>query len=295
MHIPVLKKEVLEMLDPKANENFVDATFGEGGHAISILERTNPEGKLLALEVDPELFEKEKELEKKFFGRLILRNENFSNLKEIIEKENFKEISGVLFDFGISSWHFEESGRGFTFKRDEPLMMRYDNDLKKLTAADVLNNFSEKEIEKILRKYGQEKFSRKIAKEIVEQREKKKILTTFQLVEVVKRAIPSFEIRKRKIYFATKTFLALRIFVNEELENLKEGLKRSLEVMRKGGRVVVISFHSLEDKIVKNFFKEKEKEGLVKILTKKPVVPSNLEVLKNKRSRSAKLRAAIKK
>ncbi len=294
MHIPVLKREVLEILDPKPNQNFVDATFGEGGHAISILEKIAPNGKLLALEVDPELFKKGKKLEKKFLGRLILRNENFANLKNVVEKENFKEILGILFDLGISSWHLEESGRGFTFKRNEPLIMRYDKDTTKLTAIDVLNKFPEREIEKILKEFGQEKFAREIAREIARERKKEKILTTFQLVEIVKKALPISEIKKRKIHFATKVFLALRIFVNRELENLKEGLEQALEVVSKGGKILVISFHSLEDKIVKNFFKEKEKEKIVKILTKKPIVPSNLEILKNKRSRSAKLRAAIK-
>jgi 16S rRNA (cytosine1402-N4)-methyltransferase len=294
MHLPVLKKEVLEILDPKPNQNFVDATFGEGGHTIEILKRTKPKGKVLALEIDPVLFKKGKNLERKFQGRLILKNESFANLKEIVKKENFKEISGVLFDLGISSWHLEESKRGFTFKREEPLIMRYDGDISKLTAKDVLNTFSEKEIEKILKEFGQEKFAKSIAKEIVKERKKKEILTTLQLVEIVRKALPLREIKRRKIHFATKVFLALRIFVNQELENLKEGLKQALEVLNPQGKILVISFHSLEDKIVKNFFKEKEKEGVLKILTKKPMVPSISEVLKNKRSRSAKLRVAIK-
>jgi len=294
MHIPVLKKEVLEILDPKPNQNFVDTTFGEGGHTIEILERTRPNGKVLALEVDPMLFKKGKDLENKFSGRLILKNESFANLKEIVKKENFNEVSGVLFDLGISSWHLEESKRGFTFKKDEPLIMRYDNDISKLTAIDVLNSFSEREIEKILREFGQENFAKRIANEIVKERKEKKILTTFHLVEIVKKSLPLREIKKRKIHFATKVFLALRIFVNQELEKLKEGLKGALEIIRPGGKVLVISFHSLEDKIVKNFFKEKEREGTITILTKKPIVPSNSEILKNKRSRSAKLRAVIK-
>jgi len=295
MHIPVLKKEVLEILGPKKNENFVDATFGEGGHAVAILEKTEPYGKLLALEVDPELFSKGKLIENKFGGRLILRNENFANIEKVVKEENFNKISGILFDLGICSWHLEESKRGFSFRKDEPLIMRYDHDIKKLTAIDVLNSFSEREIETILKEYGQEKFAKKIAKEIIEQRKKEKIFTTSQLVEIVKKALPRIELKKRKIHFATKTFLALRIFVNQELENLKEGLNQALRILERGGKILVISFHSLEDKMVKKFFKEKEKEGLVKILTKKPIVPSNLEILQNKRSRSAKLRAVVKK
>jgi len=293
MHLPVLKEKVIEYLYPKENENFVDCTFGEGGHTKEILKRNGPKGKVLAIEIDPDLYEKGKKLEEKFKGRLILKNGNFARLKEIVERENFWPVNGILFDLGISSWHLEESGRGFSFKKDEPLIMRYDKDLKALTAIDVLNKFSEREIERILREFGEENFSKKIAREIVKERKKKKIETTFQLVEIVKRAVPKWY-QRRKIHFATKTFLALRIFVNKELENLKEGLKHSLEILESRGRLVVISFHSLEDRIVKEFFKKAKKEGLIEILTKKPEVPSKEEIQKNKRARSAKLRAAKK-
>jgi len=293
MHLPVLKEKVIEYLDPKENENFVDCTFGEGGHTKEILKRNGPKGKVLAIEIDPDLYEKGKKLEEKFKGRLILKNGNFSKLKEIVEKEKFWPVNGILFDLGISSWHLEESCRGFSFKRDEPLIMRYDKDLKALTAIDVLNSFPEREIEKILREFGQEQFAKKIAREIVRERKRKEIETTFQLVEIVKRAVPKWY-QRRKIHFATKTFLALRIFVNQELENLKEGLKQALEILESNGRLVVISFHSLEDRIVKEFFKKAKREGLIEILTKKPKIPSKEEIQKNKRARSAKLRAAKK-
>jgi len=293
MHLPVLKEKVIEYLDPKENENFVDCTFGEGGHTKEILKKNKPEGKVLAIEIDPDLYEKGKELEKKFKGRLILRKGNFSELKKIVKEEKFSPVNGILFDLGISSWHLEKSQRGFSFKRDELLIMRYDKNLKDLTPIDVLNKFPEREIEKILKNYGQERFAKQIAKEIVKERKQKRIETTFQLVQIIRKATPRWY-QRRKIHFATKTFLALRIFVNQELENLKEGLKQALEILERNGKIVVISFHSLEDKIVKEFFKKARKEGFVEILTKKPETPSKEEIQKNKRARSAKLRAAKK-
>lgn len=293
MHLPVLKEKVIEYLDPKENENFVDCTFGEGGHTKEILKKNKPEGKVLAIEIDPDLYEKGKELEKKFKGRLILKRGNFAELKKIVKEEKFSPVNGILFDLGISLWHLEKSQRGFSFKRDELLIMRYDKNLKDLTPIDVLNKFPEREIEKILKNYGQERFAKQIAKEIVKERKQKRIETTFQLVQIIRKATPRWY-QRRKIHFATKTFLALRIFVNQELENLKEGLKQALEILERNGKIVVISFHSLEDKIVKEFFKKAKKKGLLEILTKKPETPSKEEIQKNKRARSAKLRAAKK-
>jgi len=293
MHLPVLKEKVIEYLDPKENENFVDCTFGEGGHTKEILKKNKPEGKVLAIEIDPDLYEKGKELEKKFKGRLILKRGNFAELKRIVKEEKFSPVNGILFDLGISLWHLEKSQRGFSFKRDELLIMRYDKNLKDLTPIDVLNKFPEREIEKILKNYGQERFAKQIAKEIVKERKQKRIETTFQLVQIIRKATPRWY-QRRKIHFATKTFLALRIFVNQELENLKEGLKQALEILERNGNIVVISFHSLEDKIVKEFFKKAKKKGLLEILTKKPETPSKEEIQKNKRARSAKLRAAKK-
>jgi 16S rRNA (cytosine1402-N4)-methyltransferase len=290
MHLSVLKNEVIEYLDPKPNENFIDCTFGEGGHALEILKRNGPEGKVLGIEVDKELFEICK-VKFKGLKRLILVCDSYSNLKEIVKREGFEKISGILFDLGLSSWHLEESKRGFTFRKDEPLIMSYSQEGK--TAKDLLNELSEKEIYQILKNYGEERFAKKIAKEIVKERERKKIETTFQLVEIVKRATPVWY-QKRKIHFATKTFQALRIAVNNELENLERALPQALEVLERGGRLVVISFHSLEDRIVKNFFKKSEREGKMKILTKKPISPSQNEIKINKRARSAKLRAGKK-
>jgi 16S rRNA (cytosine1402-N4)-methyltransferase len=289
MHIPVLQKEVLQYLDPKANENFADCTFGEGGHTLAILEKNGPKGKVLGIELDKEVFKKSavKKIE-----RLVLVNNSYFNLKEIVEKERFKSIDGILMDLGFSSWHTDESLRGFSFKKNEPLDMRYDQQ-NPLTAEKILNYYSGAEIEKILREYGEENFSEKISKEIIATRKIREIKSTFQLVEIIKRAVPSWY-QGQKIHFATRTFQALRIAVNNELDNLKKTLPKVLETLKSGGRLVVISFHSLEDRIVKNFIKDKFKEKLVKILTKKPVGPTNEEILINPRSRSAKLRAIIK-
>jgi 16S rRNA (cytosine1402-N4)-methyltransferase len=251
------------------------------------LEKIGPKGKILGIEADEELFEKIKSKVKE--KRLILVRDSYKNLEKIIKNKKFGPVKGILFDLGLSSWHLEESKKGFSFKKDEILDMRYD--LKNpLTARKILNEWPKGEIEKILREYGQEIFADRIAREILKRRPIEK---TFQLVEAIKEATPGWY-KKRKIHFATKTFQALRIAVNEELENLKSALPQALKILEKDGRLVVVSFHSLEDKIVKNFLKENSKKGLIKILTKKPIRPSQEEIKKNPRARSAKLRAAIK-
>ncbi len=243
----------------------------------------------MGIEFDQELYQK---LEKAAIDRLILVNDSYLNLKEIVKRQSFNRVNGILFDLGMSSWHLEESGRGFSFQRDEPLDMRYSIE-SSLKAEDIINGWREEEIEKILREYGEEMFSRRISREVIKTREKITIKTTFQLVETIKKATPFWYQRKR-VHFATKTFQSLRIAVNNELENLKKALPQTQEVLEKGGKMVVISFHSLEDRIVKNFFREKAEENYLEILTKKPISPSIEEVRKNPRSRSSKLRAALK-
>jgi 16S rRNA (cytosine1402-N4)-methyltransferase len=292
MHLPVLKEKVLEIFSPKSNENYIDCTIGEGGHSFSILEKTGPNGKILGIDLNKKILERVEKLakEKGLEKRLILFEGSFSRLKEIVKKLNFQYVRGILFDLGLNDWLLRESGLGFTFLKDEPLIMRYDGKESLLCAKDILNNWPKEKIRKILFEYGQEKFASEIATEIVKERKKKKIESTFQLVEIIERAVPSFYKRK-KIHFATKTFQALRIAVNDELENLKKGLSESRDVLEKGGKIIVICYHSLEDKIVKNFFKA---ERSLKILTKKPITPSATEIVLNKRSRSAKLRAAEK-
>ena len=289
--MPVMKNEVIRFLAPKLGEDFVDCTVGLGGHALAILDRTRPSGRVLGIDADPTILER---LKRKLEGtdyeeRLVLVCDNFANLGEIVKKYSFRSVSGVLFDLGLSSWHLEESGRGFSFLRNEPLDMRYSPE-NPLTAEAIVNFWSLKDLWRILRVYGQERFSRRIAEEIVRSRP---LRTTVDLVMAVERATPSWYHRGR-IHFATKTFQALRIAVNNELENLERALPQALDIMGNGGRLVVIAFHSLEDRIVKNFLREKAKEGVVKILTKKPVRPSKAEVAENPRARSARLRAALK-
>ncbi|MCS7096764.1 MAG: 16S rRNA (cytosine(1402)-N(4))-methyltransferase RsmH [Nitrososphaerota archaeon] len=291
MHFPVMLNEVIRCLDPKPGENFVDCTVGEGGHARAILDRNGPDGRVLGIDLDPEILHKISMSIKgtDYANRLLLVHGNFSNLKAIVEKYGFSRISGVLFDLGFSAWHIEQSGRGFSLWRNEPLDMRYDLH-GSITAEAILNFWSLQDIERILRVYGEERFYRRIAREIVDSRPLK---TTMDLVMAVERATPRWYHRQR-IHFATRTFQALRIAVNNELENLEKALPQAFEVLCNGGRLVVISFHSLEDRIVKNFMKAKAKEGLLKMLTKKPLKPSMEEVKRNPRSRSAKLRAAAK-
>ncbi|MFA7385959.1 MAG: 16S rRNA (cytosine(1402)-N(4))-methyltransferase RsmH [Candidatus Paceibacterota bacterium] len=285
IHIPVLQKEVLKYLEPKENENFIDCTLGAGGHAISILSKNKPKGKVLGIEADPFLSQRIKD------PRLIVVNDSYINLQKIIKENGFEDFSGILFDLGMSSFHIDKSQRGFSFLKDEMLDMRYNfKSDKGITAEDIVNKYPKEEIELILKKYGEEEFAKKIAKEITEERRKNSIKSTFQLVEVIRKAVPRWYC-KRRIHFATKTFQALRIAVNDELENVKKGLSLAIEILPSSRRIVVISFHSLEDRLVKNIFKESKN---LKILTKKPVIPLDKEINENKRARSAKLRAAIK-
>lgn len=227
-----------------------------------------------------------------FNGRIIIVNDSYKNIKYIARKNNFSPISGILIDLGMSSWQLEKANKGFTFQKDEALDMRYSLD-NELTAEKIINEFPEDKIEKILEEYGEERFARKIARKIAEERQKREIKTTFELARIISEAIPG-RFKGGNINFSTKSFQALRIAVNGELENLRTFLPDAIESLEVGGRLVVISFHSLEDRIVKNFFNEAEKENKIKILTKKPVVGTAEEILKNPRSRSAKLRAVQK-
>ncbi|MDP2363274.1 MAG: 16S rRNA (cytosine(1402)-N(4))-methyltransferase RsmH, partial [Ignavibacteria bacterium] len=289
-HTSVLKEELIRYLNPKANENFIDATLGEAGHSLAILEKTGPKGKILGIDQGLALLKiSKKNLENRGFGkRVILVCDNFSNLKKIVKENNFLNADGIIFDLGMSLWHLEKSKRGFSFLRNEFLDMRYSSKKQELTAREIVNNWEQEEIEKILKEYGEEKFVSRISKEIVKSRKQNPITTTFDLVEIIRRVVPGWYLKKR-IHPSTKTFMALRIAVNDELENLKKGLRQAIEVIKIGGRIGVVSFHSLEDRIVKNFLREKAKDSVIKILTKKPIRPTLEEVKNNPASRSAKL------
>jgi len=293
IHIPVLKKEVLEYLDPKLNENFVDCTVGEGGHAEIILEKNGPTGKVLGIDLDPHQIENCKLNLARFGERAVLLNDSYINLKEIVKRKEFQSINGILLDLGMSSVQLDKTHKGFSFQVDQGLDMRYNDDTGYFTAEKIINEWPEEKLEEIIREYGEEKFSKKIAKNIVEQRKQGRIKTTFELVEIIKDATPSAYWRG-KIHYATRTFQALRIAVNDELNNLEKVLPDAVSILSSGGRIAIISFHSLEDRITKTFLKNKEKEGIVKILTKKPAIASREELATNPRSRSAKMRVAVK-
>jgi len=294
-HIPVLLKEVLKYLNPQAGQNFIDCTIGFGGHALSILKRIAPQGKILGIELDEKVLEIFKK--KITSERLILVQGNFTDLKKIAKENSFYPINGILFDVGMSSWQIEKSGRGFSFRKNEPLDMRFGSRTSKspksLTAEEIINQWSEEELIKIFQEYGEERYARKIAYLICRARQVQLIKTTNQLVEVIQQAVP-IRYQHRRIHFATRTFQALRIAVNDELNNLKKALPQALEILEKNGKLAIISFHSLEDRIVKIFFRETAKEGNLDILTKKPIRPSQGEVNLNPRSRSARLRVALK-
>ncbi|MFW6282922.1 MAG: 16S rRNA (cytosine(1402)-N(4))-methyltransferase RsmH [Minisyncoccales bacterium] len=283
IHEPVLKKEIVKYLNPEPNKNFIDCTAGGGGHSFLLLKKVKPKGKVLSIEFDPVLAKRLKKIDKK---NLIVVNDSYRNLEKIIEEKKFKPVSGVLLDIGMSSWHLKKSKRGFSFQEEEELDMRYNPEKQKRTAKVIVNKYPKEDLIGIIEDYGEEKFAEKISKKIIKERKRKEIKTTTDLIEIIKKAVPSFYLHKR-IHFATRTFQALRIEVNNELGNLKKVLPQTIKVTQPGGRIAVISFHSLEDRIVKNFFKNNQK---VKVLTKKPITATKKEIKKNHRARSAKLR-----
>jgi len=293
LHVPVLLKEAIEILDPKPDEFFIDGTIGDAGHSIEILEKIGSGGKLLGIDWDKETIGRLRNEKFESFKNVILVNDSYANLPEIFREKNFKKADGLILDLGFSSTLLETSGRGFSFRNSsdggEPLDMRYSEEIK-LTAADVVNRFKEKDLAEIIFQYGEERFSRRIAKAIIEGRKRKPIKTTSDLVEIIGRAVPR-NYEHHRIHPATRTFQALRIYVNQELKNLSKVLNNLDFILKTKGRLCVISFHSLEDRIVKQTFKELEKEKRIKILTKKPIRASEEEIKNNPRSRSAKLRA----
>ncbi len=305
-HEPVLLNEVIQYLAPEPNENFIDCTIGGGGHAKEILKKTAPNGKLLGIDLDPQAISASAENLNEFKARISLVNDNYKNLKQIVYVAGFTQISGILLDLGLSSFELQDSARGFSFKGSAFLDMRFGQTGQ--TAADILNNYKEIDLIKIFKEYGEERYARQIASEIVRQRKINKITKTDQLVAIIENVYKN-KPKPRKIHVATRVFQALRIEVNDELNNLKKVLPVILPLLNKGGRVAIISFHSLEDRIVKQFLKREAKECLcppylpvcqckhhaqLKILTKKVITPSLAEIKANSKSRSAKLRAAVK-
>jgi len=290
-HIPVLYNETLAMLSPKPGEVFCDATAGAGGHAKGICGRLGASGRLILIDADADALSLTRERLAACPAETFFFEGNFKDIAHVAREAGVKSFDGILFDLGISSMHLERSGRGFSFLKDEPLRMTLGKEAD-VDARDVVNTWSEESLRSIISAFGQERFAARIARAIAEAREKAPIATSRELAEIVARAVP----RKRgRIHPATKTFQAIRIAVNEELLALEHALPEAFALLGPAGRMVVISFHSLEDGIVKRFFREKEKEGTGFLLSKKPVVPAEKEIAENPRARSAKLRGIAKK
>ncbi|GAB6182525.1 16S rRNA (cytosine(1402)-N(4))-methyltransferase RsmH [Thermodesulfovibrio hydrogeniphilus] len=287
VHIPVMVDEVLQIFNIKDDGIYVDATVGCGGHSLEILKRLGEIGKLIGFDRDPDAIEHAREVLKD--SRVILVKARFSQIKKELYEIGIKEIDGILFDFGVSMLQLKDFSRGFSFHSNERLDMRMDQTTE-LTAWDVVNRYSEQRLLQIFRDYGDEPFAKKIAREIVKQRGKKAIDTCKELADLISKIVP----RRGRTHPATQTFQAIRIEVNREFDELKEGLKQALNLLKNGGRICLISYHSGEDRIVKNFLREEEKKGTIKILTKKPIFPSLDEVSKNPASRSARLRGGEK-
>jgi len=291
-HKSVMTQQVIDNLNLKPGGVYIDATFGGGGHTRAILE-SEKKCKIISIDWDKKAIEKNgPELEEKFGDRIKIVWGNFSRLHFILKKENIKQVDGILADFGTSQ-HQIHTSHGFSFSKDTPLDMRMSPAHQKTTAADVVNNFAEKELAEIFFQLGEEKNSRKIAREIVEKRKEKKFETTTQLAKLIEDITPKSRAFLSKIHPATKVFQAIRIFVNRELENIEIFLKAAIKYLKPGGRIVCISFHSLEDRIVKTIFRENEK--FLEILTKKPIPPTDEEIEENRSSRSAKMRVAEKR
>lgn len=289
MHTPVLSKEILEILNPVSGETVVDGTFGAGGHARLFIERIGSTGSFLGVDWSSEAVALGKKIceEKKHCAVV---QGNYVDLPGLLHKLRFPKPDVLLLDLGLSTEELEESGRGFSFKRDELLDMRYSPNPERTTAAEWVNRLPEKELSDMLYKFGEEKFAPRIAQAIVEARHGKRIMRTSELVECILGTVPQSQLHGR-IHPATRTFQALRIYVNDELENIKRILRVLPEMMAAGGRAGIISFHSLEDRLVKNEFRDFSKKSAATVLTKKPVSASRDEIDFNPRSRSAKFRA----
>lgn len=295
IHKTVLLHEAIDGLDIKNGDIFVDGTLGGGGHSEEVAKRFGDSVVMIGIDLDPEAISRATARLSSLNSNVKYLQGSFRNIDTLLNSVGVTKVNKILLDIGLSSNQFEDSGRGFSFQKDEPLIMSFKKELKPedLTAKEIVNTWELENIATILSAYGEEQFSWKIAKAIVARREIKPIETTTDLVEIIKIATPKWYHHK-KIHPATKTFQALRITVNDEIESLKDGVIKGFELLEKDGRLAVISFHSIEDRIVKNFYKEKVDEGVGKILTKKPIIPTETEIKENPRSRSAKLRIITK-
>ena len=304
-HTPVLLNETLEYLDPKPGGVYIDGTLGGAGHSSEIVKRIVPGGVLIGIDQDSNAIDAAKRRLEAYKDNVVIVRDNFRNIKTIALQKGFKEVDGILLDIGVSSHQLDEKERGFSYMHDGPLDMRMDTE-SSLDASDIVNNSSEQELIRILRDYKEKKWTIRIAKFIAEERKNNRIDTTFKLADIIQRAIPAAA-RRDGGHPAKRTFQALRIAVNDELQVLEEAVTNAARLLKPGGRLVVITFHSLEDRIVKKIFNNMEKpctcppqlpvcacgkEPLLRVITKKPVTAGAEELKVNTRSKSAKLRAA---
>ncbi|MFO7774140.1 MAG: 16S rRNA (cytosine(1402)-N(4))-methyltransferase RsmH [Dehalococcoidia bacterium] len=302
VHTPVLLNEAIAGLQARPGGHFIDCTVGLGGHAAAILEKILPSGRLLGIDADPEAIEISRNKLSAYGQAVILVNDNFVNLEAICKRYQFHPVDGILFDLGVSSLQLDTAERGFSFHLDAHLNMRFDAG-QELTASEIVNTFSEQELARLIEKYGEERHSRRIARHIVQNRP---IATTLDLARLIEQ-VSGTPTRRGKIHPATRTFMALRIAVNSELENLEQALKQTIDLLRPGGRLAVISYHSLEDRIAKQFMRRAAASCLcppgtimcrcghvpsLKLISRKVIKPTSLEIESNPRSRSAKLRIA---
>lgn len=304
MHTPVLLEELVNLMDIKPDGIYIDCTGGGGGHAFAVSKKLSEKGRLIVLDRDIEAVDRLKE-KFKDDTRISVCHYNFADIDLAMKENSIDEVDGIYADFGVSSFQLKEKGRGFSFRSEGPIDMRMDRSLE-MTAAEVVNTYTIDNLSSIIYRFGEEKFAKKIAIEISKRRAIKKFTTTYELSEVIKNAIPK-KFHKKGIHPATKTFLGLRIFVNKELEAIEELMSKIASLLKKEGRFGAISFHSLEDRIVKDYLNNYakdcvcppnlpvcvcEKKAEFKIITKKPIIPAGKEIEENPLSRSAKLRIA---
>ena len=300
-HISVLLDETIDGLDIKPDGIYVDGTLGGGGHSYEILKRLSPKGRLIGIDQDGEALKAAGERLKEFENQITLVRSNYCEIDKVLKELNVEKVDGILLDIGVSSYQLDNLERGFSYKSDAPLDMRMDT-RQELTAADVVNTYSENELFKIIKDYGEDKFAKNIAKHIVLARKEKPLETTKELSEVIKRAIP-MKVQAKGGHPAKKTFQAIRIEVNQELTVLKESIDKMIDLLKPNGRICIITFHSLEDRIVKTKFRENEnpctcppnfpvcvcgKKSKGKVITRKPIIPSEDEIEENKRAKSSK-------
>jgi len=293
-HRPVMLDEVIEFIKPRKGDIIVDATIGAGGHSCEILKRIQPDGLLIGIDKDAEILKIAGRFLSKISNRYKLYQGDFVDLGCVLEKLETSEVNGILLDLGVSSLQLDSLDRGFSFSKEGPLDMRMDR-TQGITAEDLLKRLSEREMADVFWKYGEERKSRRVARAIIQERKKGTVInTTTQLAKIVEKALytPGRYLKKRRIHPATRVFQALRIVVNDELKSLEQFLNDVYGFLADGSRIVVVSFHSLEDRLVKRAFREGENTSCLEILTKKPLIPHDLEIRENVRSRSAKLRAA---